>query len=79
MPSIKRESTKEMGNQNKGESWSKTSRIPLTIPEAIFMMKEMVKEGRNGFQLSKVRMTPSIKASSRSTMISARMPKIRSR
>ncbi len=65
-----------MGNQTKGEFWSKISRMPLTMPETMFMMKEMVMEGRNGFQTEQGEDNPFDQASSRSTMISARTPKV---
>jgi hypothetical protein len=71
-----REITKETGSHTNGERWSRTRRIPLTIPEIIFMMKETFMEMRKRFQPSKVRVTPSISAISRLTTRRARKPNI---
>ena len=45
------------------------------MPEIMFIMKETVREARNGFQASKVKETPSINATSRLTTSKARKPK----
>lgn len=78
-PSIKTEITKDTGNHTRGDCWSRTSKAPFMIPETRFMITETIMERRNGFQLIRVRATPSSSAISRFTTIRARKPRMMSR